>query len=72
MQKSTMSSILSFLLFLFHPEDSSSTSTRGRVQPRDWPHQRVAGAVKILFWIVVAILFWTAIPILSDSLKHCL
>lgn len=63
--------LVRFLLFLLHPEDST---TPENLRDR-WPHlaqfdNRLGGALKIGFWIVAVILFWTIVPALCGHLKR--
>lgn len=67
------SAIVCFLLFLVHPEDSGSTAiSLGKWQLFTQFDNRLAGAIKIVFWIVTVILFWTAVPIFCCHIKNLL
>jgi hypothetical protein len=70
MRPITSSALLRFLVFLVSPEDSRPC--REQSPYRDWHNNRLAGAVKILFWIMAVILFWTSFPALCTALKTCL
>lgn len=57
-----------FLFFLITPEDSSPSGSRSASTSPRMMHNRLAGAVKIVFWITVVVLFWIALPLLSRIL----
>lgn len=71
MQKPDRSVFLLFLRFLFHPEDSSTAAASpGRRRQFARFDNRLAGSLKIAFWIAVVILFWTGIPVICRSIRH--
>jgi len=71
MQKPDTSVFLLFLRFLFHPEDSGNTPMpQGRRRQFACFDNRLAGTVKIAFWIAVVILFWTGIPVICCSIRQ--
>ena len=64
------SAIVRFILFLVHPEDSRSTAMPlGKQQHFTQFDNHLAGAIKIVFWIVTLIFFWTAVPIFCCYIK---
>lgn len=62
--------LVRFLLFLLHPEDSTNpASLRGREPHLAQFDNRVGGALKIAFWLVVVIVFWTTVPTLCGHFQ---
>jgi hypothetical protein len=57
-----------FLIFLITPEDSSPGGYRSASPSPRMRQNRLAGAVKIVFWITAMVLFWIALPLLSRML----
>ena len=71
MQKPDRSVFILFLCFLFHPEDSSAAATSpGRRRQFARFDNRLAGTLKIAFWVAAVILFWTGIPVICCSIRH--
>ena len=57
-----------FALFLLQPQDTSEgRSIDHRFARFD---TRLAGAIKIAFWLGIAVGFWVAFPLLSALLMH--
>lgn len=55
--------VFDFVLFLLQPEDSGVAAISKGVGRRSARFDnRLGGAVKILFWVVVTVLFWIGLP----------
>lgn len=54
--------VFDFVLFLLQPEDSGVAASHGKGRHSARFDNRLGGAVKILFWLVVTVFFWIGLP----------
>lgn len=64
MQRLFNSQIWQFFVFLLTPEDSSTGGYSQYRDTRAFLNNRICGAIKIVFWISVAVAFWSFLPLL--------